>query len=99
MNSKTRKNVGYRRVSEKVIILGTFYKKVGNDLLVIGKNLPNLGDKVYDEKLREVGYVSNIFGRVQNFFILIKNLTNREFLDKSELYLIKREKQVYQNKK
>ncbi|MEM2003128.1 MAG: hypothetical protein QXI27_04000 [Nitrososphaerota archaeon] len=99
MKPGRRKDVEHRRISEKVLLLGTYFKKVGHELLILGKNLPDLGDRVYDEKLREVGYVSNVFGRVENYFIIVRNLTNREFREGDVFYLIRREKQASQSRK
>lgn len=92
MKIDRRKDAEPRRLREKVLVLGTYFKKAGHDILILGKNLPDLGDRVYDEKLREVGYVSNVFGRVENYFITVRTLTDREFREGDVFYLIKSRK-------
>lgn len=84
-----KKNISLRK-GEKIIQLGKLFKKTNNNLILIGDNLPNLGEKVYDEKMMEIGYVSNVFGRIENFFIVVKcHFTNQAFSVNENFYVIR----------
>lgn len=49
--------------------LGRVWGKVEGSLIIEAELLPDLGEKVYDSQLREIGRVVSILGPVNHFFI------------------------------
>lgn len=91
MSPKFKKNHTPTRPRERIILLGSYFGKSGENLILSAKTLPDLGERVYDEKLREVGYVSGVFGRRDSFFIVVRCLNREESTQSNEYYIIRRE--------
>ncbi len=90
MNPKFKKNITSTRPSERILLLGSYFRKTDENLILSAKMLPNLGEKVYDEKLREIGYVSSVFGKCDNFFVVVRCLKKEEHPHSNEYYIIRR---------
>ena len=91
MSPKFKKSLTPTRPSERIILLGSYFRKSDENLILSAKMLPDLGERVYDEKLREVGYVSGVFGRRDNFFVVVRCLKKEESPKSNEYYIIRRE--------
>lgn len=90
MSPKYKKKGIILHKSEKIIQLGKLFRKTNDSLILIGNALPNLGEKVYDEKMMEIGYVSNVFGRIENFYIVVRcHITDKDFLANENFYIIR----------
>ncbi|PUA31463.1 MAG: hypothetical protein B9J98_06340 [Candidatus Terraquivivens tikiterensis] len=74
---------GLRR---KPVALGILLHTIGNEAVLKGWSVPRLGAKVYDEELKDVGYVSNVFGPIDSYFVAIKLTTNRQYSQNSKFY-------------
>ncbi|MEM1574348.1 MAG: hypothetical protein QXF09_00610 [Nitrososphaerota archaeon] len=49
--------------------------------------IPKLGQKVFNEEMHEIGYISNVFGPISSPFIEVK-INNNELLSKiAKVYL------------
>jgi len=90
VSPKFKKDLTPARPSERIILLGSYFRKSDENLILSAKMLPDLGERVYDEKLREVGYVSGVFGRCNNFFVVVRCLKREEFPRSNEYYIIRR---------
>ncbi len=70
------------------LLLGTLLHSIDNELVLKGKIVPKPGVKVYDEELKHVGYVSNVFGPVNSHFVTIKFTTERQYSQGSKFYIM-----------
>lgn len=68
--------------------LGKVWGRVEGSLVVEGEALPELGERVYDARLREVGRVVSVLGRPDHFFIEVVG-ENLDYEEGSPLYLLR----------
>ncbi len=57
--------------ARKLKRLGRVWGHVEGSLIVEAELLPELGEKIYDSRLREVGRVVSVLGPVSHFFVEI----------------------------
>ncbi|HID04358.1 MAG TPA: hypothetical protein EYH45_03335 [Candidatus Caldiarchaeum subterraneum] len=74
------------KVTRRRYLLGTVYRSDEGKILVKASSIPNLGDKVLDNKLREIGYVSNVLGPASSPFVVVKLIKEIELPEGTELY-------------
>lgn len=60
----------------RVLGRARLYSRRGN-LVVEAREVPAVGDKVYDDRLMLVGYVYDVIGSVKSPFVLVKIDTSR----------------------
>lgn len=75
-------------VKRKLILLGKAIHNVSGELILKGENVPRLGDRVYDKEMKDVGYVSNIFGPVNSFYISVKLKENIPYEKGSKFFIM-----------
>lgn len=92
MSRKIKKSRRSERTSERILLLGKYFRKTDEGLILSSQTLPELGEKVYDQKLREVGYVSGVFGKCDNFFVVVKCPKNLDFPLDNEYFIIREER-------
>jgi len=74
------------KITRRRYLLGTVYRCDKNKMLVKASAIPRLGDKVYDGKLREIGYVSNVLGPASSPFVVVKLTRDVELPEGVEVY-------------
>lgn len=61
------------RTQGEYVVLGEFVRTVGEHVLLRGgKVVPKIGEAVYDGEMRQVGYVADVFGPVNEFYVLVR---------------------------
>jgi len=68
--------------------LGRVWATVEGRIVVEGEHLPRLGEEVYDSRMRGVGVVSSVLGRVDHFFIEVKPREGIKLADGEHLYIV-----------
>jgi len=74
------------KITKKRYLLGRVYRSERNKILVKADTIPRLADKVLDNKLREIGYVSNILGPVSSPLVVVKLTRDVEIPEGVEVY-------------
>lgn len=69
--------------------LGRVWGKVEGSLVIEAELLPELGEKVYDSRLREVGRVVSVLGPVNHFFVEIMG-ENLDYEEGTPLYVLRK---------
>lgn len=57
---------------EGLIPLGEVFRIFQGSVLLKGHVMPRLGDTVYTTDGRTIGYVSDIFGKISGFYIVVR---------------------------
>lgn len=87
-----RRGSSRRRLGERFIMIGELYRVNAQRVLLSGKSVPEIGEKVYDSRLKEVGYVSDVFGPVDGFYIAVKRVKQGEEIvlgEKERFYVLR----------
>ncbi|MCS7142791.1 MAG: hypothetical protein NZ920_03235 [Aigarchaeota archaeon] len=62
----------------KLEVLGDRLRRMEDVVLVRGGSVvPNIGERVYNERAQVVGYVTNVFGPVSRFYVAVR-VTKRD---------------------
>ncbi|MEM2188063.1 MAG: hypothetical protein QW330_03225 [Nitrososphaerota archaeon] len=77
------------RDAGKLKRLGRVWGKVEGSLVIEAELLPELGEKVYDSRLREVGRVVSVLGPVNHFFVEIMG-ENLDYEEGTPLYVLRK---------
>ena len=77
------------RDAGKLKRLGRVWGKVEGSLVIEAELLPELGEKVYDSRLREVGRVVSVLGPVNHFFVEIMG-ENLDYEEGAPLYVLRK---------
>ncbi|MEM0349577.1 MAG: Gar1/Naf1 family protein [Candidatus Caldarchaeum sp.] len=78
-----------RQTLRRLKLLGEVLHSRRDYLVIRAYTVPRLGDKVYNGKGREVGYVSNIFGPVSSPYVAVKPAAEAEVVEGEALYVEK----------
>ncbi len=68
--------------------LGKVRGIVERSLILEGEMIPELGEKVYDSKLSEVGRVLSVFGPTNRFFIEVSLSRDARYEEGTPLYIL-----------
>ena len=68
--------------------IGKVWGLVEKSLILEGEIVPELGEKVYDSKMREVGRVLSIFGPTSRFFIEVNLSKDMRYEEGTPLYIL-----------
>ena len=74
------------RITRRRYLLGTVYRCDRDRMLVRAQAIPRLGDRVFDPRLREVGYVSNVLGPASSPFVVVRLTRDVELPEGVEVY-------------
>jgi len=91
---RRRRRDSKRSIRERFILIGELYRVDNQQILLSGRSVPEIGERVYNSRLREAGYVSDVFGRVDDFYILIKlrnNIGENSPGEKERFYVLRKE--------
>ncbi|MEM2846438.1 MAG: hypothetical protein QW624_02260 [Nitrososphaerota archaeon] len=77
------------RDAGKLKRLGRVWGKVEGSLVIEAELLPELGEKVYDSRLREVGRVVSVLGPINHFFVEIMG-ENLDYEEGAPLYVLRK---------
>jgi len=77
------------RDAGKLKRLGRVWGKVEGSLVIEAELLPELGEKVYDSRLREVGRVVSVLGPINHFFVEIMG-ENLDYEEGTPLYVLRK---------
>jgi rRNA processing protein Gar1 len=76
------------REAKKLKRLGKVWGRVEGSLVIEAELLPELGEKIYDSQLREVGRVVSVLGPVNHFFIEVMG-GNLDYEQGTPLYVLR----------
>jgi rRNA processing protein Gar1 len=76
------------RETRKLKMLGKVWEKVEGSLVVEAELLPELGERVYDSRLRKVGRIVSILGPVNHFFVEVIG-ENLDYEQGTPLYVLR----------
>jgi rRNA processing protein Gar1 len=74
--------------AKKLKRLGKVWGRVEGSLVIEAELLPELGEKIYDSRLREVGRVVSILGPVNHFFVEVMG-RNLDYKEGTSLYVLR----------
>ncbi len=74
------------KITRRRYLLGMVYRSDKGKMLVKASAIPRLGDKVFDSRLREIGYVSNVLGPASSPFVIVKLTKDIELPEGAEVY-------------
>jgi len=79
------------REAKKLKRLGKVWGRVEGSLVVEAELLPELGEKIYDSRLREVGRVVSVLGPVNHFFVEVTG-GNLDYEEGTPLYMLREDR-------
>ena len=74
------------KITRRRYLLGTVYRCEREKILVKAQTIPRLGDRVFDPRLREIGYVSNVLGPASSPFVVVRLTKDVELPEGAEVY-------------
>ena len=72
--------------------LGKVWAIVEGKVVVKGERMPRLGEKVYASDMRELGVVSSVFGKEEEFYVEVKPIGGASISEGTALYLLEESK-------
>jgi rRNA processing protein Gar1 len=79
------------REAKKLRRLGKVWGRVEGSLVIEAELLPELGEKIYDSRLKEVGRVVSVLGPVNHFFVEVMG-GNLDYEQGTSLYVLQEER-------
>jgi len=66
--------------------IGVVARVSSDRVLLAALQIPRLAEQVYDSRLKEVGYVSNVFGPVDSPLLTVKLTSKAKLVEGQELF-------------